>query len=69
MVALQRLDNANHCTSGVMLAKLIGTISGLKFVKFNHDRPDNLVDRVRLAATIVPTANGTALTWAITPSW
>jgi membrane-associated phospholipid phosphatase len=69
MVALERLYNDKHWASDVMLAAGIGTFSGLKVVKFNHDHPGNPVDRVLLAASIVPTANGTALAWSITPAW
>ena len=68
MVALERLYDDQHWASDVLLAAAIGTFSGLKVVKFNHEHPGNRVDRLLLSASIAPGANGGAtLSWMITP--
>lgn len=69
MVALERLYNDKHWASDVVLAAAIGTFSGLKVVKFNHEHPGNRIDRIFLSASIVPTPNGTMLAWSLTPAW
>lgn len=69
MVALERLYNDKHWASDVVLAAAIGTFSGLKVVKFNHEHPGNRVDKIFLSASIVPTPNGTMLAWSLTPAW
>ena len=68
MVALERLYNDKHWASDVILAAGIGTFSGLKVVKFNHDHPGNRIDRVLLAGSIMPGPNGgVVLAWTIVP--
>ena len=58
MVALERLYNDKHWASDVMLAAGIGTFSGLKVVKFNHDHPSNRVDRILLSGNLAPGPDG-----------
>ena len=58
MVALERLYNDKHWASDVVLAAGIGTFSGLKVVKYNHDHPRNRVDRVLMSASILPGPDG-----------
>lgn len=68
MVALERLYNDQHWASDVVLAAGIGTFSGLKVVKFNHDHPGNKVDRLLLAATVVPAPGGGVMfAWSMSP--
>ncbi len=68
MVAFERLYNDKHWASDVMLAAGIGIFSGLKVVKFNHDHPDNRVDRVLLSGSIVPAPDGGArFIWTLVP--
>ena len=68
MVALERLYNDKHWASDVILAAGIGTFSGLKVVKFNHDHPGNRVDRALLVGSIIPGPNGgVVLAWTIVP--
>ena len=58
MVALERLYNDKHWASDVVLAAGIGTFSGLKIVKYNHEHPNNRVDRVLLSGSIAPGPDG-----------
>lgn len=58
MVALERLYNDKHWASDVILAAGIGTFSGLKVVKYNHEHPNNRLDRVLLSGSIVPGTDG-----------
>ena len=58
MVALERLYNDKHWASDVILAAGIGTFSGLKVVKYNHEHPNNRIDRVLLSGSIVPGSDG-----------
>ena len=58
MVALERLYNDKHWASDVILAAGIGTFSGLKIVKYNHEHPNNRVDRALLSASIGPGPDG-----------
>jgi membrane-associated phospholipid phosphatase len=68
MVALERLYDDKHWASDVVLAAAIGTFSGLKVVKYNHDHPRNRIDRIFLTASIAPSpAGGAMLTWSIVP--
>ena len=67
MVALERLYNDKHWASDVVLAAGIGTFSGLKVVKFNHDHPRNRVDRVLLGVSVSPSEGGARLTWSFVP--
>ena len=68
MVALERLYDDKHWASDVVLAAGIGTFSGLKVVKFNHEHPHNRVDRIFLTASIAPSPTGGAmLAWTVVP--
>ena len=58
MVGLERLYNDKHWASDVILAAGIGTFSGLKIVKYNHEHPNNRVDRVLLSGSIAPGPDG-----------
>ena len=58
MVALERLYNDKHWASDVILAAGIGTFSGLKVVKYNHEHPNNRIDRVLLSGSIAPGPDG-----------
>ena len=69
MVALERLYNDKHWASDVVLGAAIGTFSGLKVVKFNHEHPRNRVDRIFLSASVIPSPNGAMLAWSLTPAW
>ena len=67
MVALERLYDDNHWASDVVLGAAIGTFSGLKVVKFNHEHPNNRIDRILLGVTVSQTSSGrTAIGWSVT---
>ena len=56
------------CASDVILPAGIGTFSGLKVVKFNHDHPGNRVDRMLLSVSIRPGPDGGAVfAWTVVP--
>jgi hypothetical protein len=44
MVGLSRIYNNMHWASDVMAGAAIGTIVGLKVVKYTHSHPDNQID-------------------------
>lgn len=68
MVALERLYNGRHWASDVVLAAGIGTFSGLKVVKYNHDNPHNRLDRMLLSARVIPSTDGGAMVaWSLAP--
>ena len=68
MVGLERLYNDKHWASDVILAAGIGTFSGLKVVKYNHENPNNRLDRVLLSSSIAPGPDGRmALSFTLTP--
>lgn len=68
MVALERLYNDKHWASDVILAAGIGTFSGLKVIKYNHDHPGNRVDRMLLSGNIRSGPHGGAvLAWTVVP--
>jgi membrane-associated phospholipid phosphatase len=63
-VGLSRMYHDQHWASDIVMGAAIGTFSGLKTVRFNHTHTGNRIDRWLLAASIVPTPNGTALAWS-----
>lgn len=44
MVGLSRMYNNMHWASDVVAGAAIGTIFGLKVVKYTHSHPDNAID-------------------------
>lgn len=54
LVALSRMYDNKHWASDVMIGGLIGTLAGLKVVKYHHTHPDNRVDRWLLGVTFAP---------------
>ena len=66
LVGLSRMYHNKHWASDVAVGAAIGTFSGLKVVRYNHDHPNNRIDRWLLGPTVVPdAATGAArLTWS-----
>ena len=62
LVGLSRMYNNLHWASDVLGGAAIGTLLGLKVVKYTHSHPDNAIDRVLLkrsssrSATSIPLA-------------
>ena len=58
LVGLSRMYHNKHWASDVVLGAGIGTFSGLKVVRYSHQHPDNLIDRVLLNTSIAPDGHG-----------
>jgi membrane-associated phospholipid phosphatase len=54
LVGLSRMYNNAHWTSDVLGGAAIGTIVGLKVVKYHHSHPDNAFDRALLKKSVLP---------------
>jgi membrane-associated phospholipid phosphatase len=70
MVAWARLQSNKHWLSDVFLGAGMGTMIGIKVVRFNHKHPKNAIDRMFLAAvpTVLPDGAGSAslaLMWTV----
>ncbi|HET7565766.1 MAG TPA: phosphatase PAP2 family protein [Gemmatimonadaceae bacterium] len=66
LVGLSRMYDDKHWASDVVFGAAIGTFSGWKVVRVNHEHPHNWIDRVFLSAVIAPTASGGALlVWSV----
>ena len=48
LVGISRMYNNAHWASDVMAGAAIGTILGLKVVRYNHSHPDNRIDKALL---------------------
>src|SRR6476469_9351843 len=58
LVGLSRMYNNQHWASDVIGGAAVGTIVGLKVVKFQHSHPGNRVDRAFLSVNISPAVAG-----------
>ncbi len=58
LVGISRMYHDRHWASDVVLGAGIGTFSGLKVVRYSHQHPDNLIDRVILRTSITPDGHG-----------
>jgi membrane-associated phospholipid phosphatase len=58
LVGVSRMYDDQHWASDVAVAAMVGTFSGFKVVKFNHEHPNNRVDRALLGLEIAPAPNG-----------
>ena len=52
LVGLSRMYNNQHWASDVIAGAAVGTIVGLKVVKFQHSHPGNRVDRALLSVSV-----------------
>ena len=59
MVGLSRLYNNQHWASDVIMGAGIGTLTGIKVVRYHHlTNPGNVVDRWLLSSSIAPDGHG-----------
>ena len=65
LVALSRMYNNKHWASDVVVGSAIGSFSGWKVVSYNHAHPDNRLDRLLLATTVVPLEGGVVVAWRV----
>jgi membrane-associated phospholipid phosphatase len=69
LVGISRMYNNQHWASDVLVGAGIGTFAGLKVVRFHDSRPHSGIDRIFLAASLVPDENGgRSLRWSIVPA-
>lgn len=59
MVGVSRMFDNHHWTSDVVFGAAIGAFSGWKAVKYNHENPENRVNRWFLAGSVTPGSPGT----------
>jgi membrane-associated phospholipid phosphatase len=68
LVGASRIYNNRHWASDVVMGALIGTMAGLKVVRYSHAHPTNAVDRWLLNASARRDATGKLLVhWSVTP--
>lgn len=70
LVGVSRLYSNKHWTSDVVMGAGLGTLTGLKVVRFNHARPDNRMDRWLLgtarSVAVIPGADRrVAVGWSL----
>ena len=65
MVGLARMYHNQHWASDVVVGAGIGTLTGLKTVRYSHLHPDNFLDRMLLHTPATPApGGGGALSWS-----
>jgi membrane-associated phospholipid phosphatase len=68
LVGVSRMYNNQHWASDVLIGAGIGTFAGLKVVRYHDSHPNNRVDRIFLAGSLVPDGTGgQSLHWSILP--
>ena len=68
LVGASRMYNNQHWASDVIAGAGIGTIAGLKVVRFHHSHPGNRLDKWLLAGSLAPDgAGGHAVRWSLLP--
>jgi membrane-associated phospholipid phosphatase len=68
MVAISRMYDNRHWASDVVMGAAIGTLSGLKIVRYHHSHPNNRIDRWLLSTSVIPDGRGAVLI-AVTHRW
>jgi membrane-associated phospholipid phosphatase len=69
LVGASRIYNNRHWASDVVTGALIGTMAGLKVVRYSHAHPTNAVDRWLLSGSARRDARGkVALRWSLIPA-
>jgi membrane-associated phospholipid phosphatase len=55
---LARMYNDQHWASDVLMGAFVGTLTGVKVVRYHHSRPGNRLDRILLGVLVVPDERG-----------
>jgi membrane-associated phospholipid phosphatase len=58
LVGISRMYNNDHWASDIVAGAGIGTLIGLKVVKYQHSHPGNRIDKALLSVSITPEAIG-----------
>lgn len=58
LVGLSRMYDNQHWASDVIGGAAVGTLMGLKVVKYQHSHPGNRIDRALLSVSVTPGAAG-----------
>lgn len=69
LAGASRMYNNRHWASDVLAGAAIGTFAGLKVVKWHHDNPGNVVDRIFLGGTVTHgRVQPAQLRWMVMPT-
>lgn len=67
-VGLSRMYNNAHWASDIVAGAAIGTLAGLKVVRYNHSGRETLVDRWLLGMSVLPApGGGVGVGWSFAP--
>ncbi|HYD52543.1 MAG TPA: phosphatase PAP2 family protein [Gemmatimonadaceae bacterium] len=70
LTGVSRMYNNRHWASDVLMGAAIGTLSGLKVVRYHHSHPHNDLDRWLLSGSIrAAPGGGHVFSWSVTPSF
>lgn len=70
LAGVSRMYNNRHWASDVLMGAAIGTLTGLKVVRYHHSHPNNDLDRWLLSGSITAApGGGHMLSWSITPDF
>jgi membrane-associated phospholipid phosphatase len=68
LVGISRIYNNRHWASDVVMGAAIGTMAGIKVVRYSHAHPQNAIDRWLLSGSVRRDASGRrALSWSVVP--
>jgi membrane-associated phospholipid phosphatase len=68
LAGISRIYHNRHWATDVMMGAAIGTMAGLKVVRYHHAHPDNLIDRWLLTGTASRDAAGRIMVnWSVMP--
>ena len=68
LAGASRMYQNRHWASDVVMGAAIGTMAGLKVVRYSHAHPDNAIDRWLLGGSVRRAENGqVTLSWSVVP--
>jgi len=66
---ISRMYNNQHWASDIIAGAGIGTLAGLKVVRFHHENPGTITDRFFLAGSLIPDGDGgQRIRWMLLPA-